>query len=178
MAMKNITHYETKWILPVLLGSLLLIAGILMAVYKRDALQFILMFVGAVIIVLTLVDIAVKTKNGKPISWVGSVIAVALGLILLILPGLVTDVLMVLLAVALALYGILMIFRGAWIAGGNKTQNLLSIIIGAICLALGVYALLNLDDTADVVMILIGVMLAVVGVLEVVRGLRIYREYA
>ena len=85
---------------------------------------------------------------------------------------------MVLLAVALALYGILMIFRGAWIAGGNKTQNLLSIIIGAICLALGVYALLNLDDTADVVMILIGVMLAVVGVLEVVRGLRIYREYA
>jgi len=176
--MKNITNYETKWILPVLIGSLLLIAGILMAVYKREALQYILMFVGAVIIVVTVVDVALKHQDGQPISIIGAIIAIALGLILLILPGLVTDVLMVLLALALALYGILMIFRGAWVAGGSKTQNILSVIIGAICLALGAYALLNLHETADIVMILIGVMLAIVGALEVVRGLRMYREYA
>ena len=176
--MKNITNYETRWILPVLIGSLLLVAGILMAVYKRDALQYILMFVGAVIIVITVLDIALKHKGGQPISVIGAIIAIALGLILLILPGLVTDVLMVILALALALYGILMIFRGVWVAGGNKMQNFLSVIIGVICLAIGAYALFNLDETAGVVMILIGVLVAIVGALEVIRGLRMYNEYA
>ncbi len=176
--MKNITHIENQWAVPIILGSILFLVGVLMAVYKRDALQFILMFIGAMLIVITLITILVNRKNSEPTSFVLSVIVIALGVILLVLPGLVTDVLMVLLAVALALYGIMMIFRGAWSEVGNRIQQVCSVIIGAIALALGAYALLNLDDTADAVMILIGVVVAIVGGLEIVRGLRIYRDYA
>jgi len=178
MAMKNITHFERQWTVPIILGSILLIAGILMAVYKREALQYILMFVGAMLIVITFLNLLMNRKNSSPSSLVLAVIVIALGIVLLVLPGLVTDVLMALLAIALALYGILMIFRGAWSEKGNKMQMVLSVIIGAISLALGVYAILNLDETADIVMILIGVVVAVIGGLEIVRGLRIYNDYS
>ena len=178
MAMRNITHYENEWIYPLLIGSLILLTGILMIIYKREALQLILMIVGALILVVCVVSTVVTLNKGEKPSVILLIILVALGLILLLLPGLVTDALMAILAVVLAIYGVLMLFRTLGGDTSNRTQLVFGVIVGAASLALGVYAIFNLDSTADVVMIIIGAVLAVLGALEVIRGLRIYNEYA
>jgi len=176
--MRNITHYENEWIYPILIGSLILLTGILMIVYKRAALQLILMVVGALLLVTCAVFAAIKLKNGEKPSIILMVILIALGLILLLLPGLVTDALMAILAVVLAIYGILMLFRTLGGDLSNRKQVIFGTVVGVVSLLLGVYAILNLDNTADVVMIIIGAVLSVIGILEIVRGLRVYNEYS
>ena len=178
MAMRNITHYENEWIVPIILGSILLLAGILMIVYKREALQIILMAAGVLILAFCIVNAILAIRNGKDIPILLTILLLAIGLLLLLVPGLVTDALMIILSVVLAIYGIFMIFGALGSDGRSGNARIVALVIGVISLALGVYAILNLDNTADIVMIIIGAVLAFIGAMEIVRGLRTYNTYA
>ena len=42
----------------------------------------------------------------------------------------------------------------------------MSVLVGVILVVLGIYALMNLDDTADIVMIIIGAFIAIAGLMK------------
>jgi uncharacterized membrane protein HdeD (DUF308 family) len=42
---------------------------------------------------------------------------------------------------------------------------------------MGVYAILNLNDTAEIVMIIIGVMVTISGILNIVEAFQLKKEY-
>ena len=48
-------------------------------------------------------------------------------------------------------------------ATGSK---IVSVLVGVILVVLGIYALMNLDDTADIVMIIIGAFIAIAGLMK------------
>lgn len=89
-----------------------------------------------------------------------------IGIVLALVPGLVSDVLMAVLAAALIVIGATSLINIGRNFTGNALSHALDIVIAIIMLALGVLALLNLDDTADVVMIVIGALIAFTGVMR------------
>ena len=99
------------------------------------------------------------------------------GIILAIMPGFFTDVLMVLLAIFLIFIGVLSAFSSLTSAGEkNPLILIISLAIAIVMIVAGVLALFNLDDTADLVMIIIGIMMIVSGVMNVLGGLVAYKE--
>jgi len=66
---------------------------------------------------------------------------------------------------------------GVGTVGASNAGKIISIVVGAIMLIMGVYAILNLNDTAEIVMIVIGVMVAISGILNVVEAFQLKKEY-
>ena len=172
----NITEAKKWWITPALLGIILVAAGVLMALFKRDALVTTIMVIGILLIVGAIVSIAINVKETGHLPLSG-VILVIFGLILALIPSFISDALMVLIAVALCLYGILQIVGSLWADRKPTDKVIISVVIGVVALALGVYALLNLNTTADVVMIIIGVVIAVLGALQLFKAYRLFADY-
>ena len=176
MAEINITEAKKWWVTPALVGIILVVAGVLMALYKRNALETIIMVTGILMIVGAVVSIALEVKETGHFPIFG-VILVVFGLILALIPHFISNALMVLIAIALCLYGVLQIVGSLWADHKPTEKVIISVIIGVIALALGVYALLNLNTTADVVMIIIGAMIAVLGALQLYKAYRIFADY-
>ncbi len=156
-------------------GIFLLVFGILLAVFQQESLKWILIFAGvlaAVMGVLSLYD-GVRS-NFTPTIVIGA-IELVIGIALIVAPNFFSDILMILLALALIIVGIVSVFNigsGFAVANGSKV---LSVVIGVVMIILGIYALLNLRDTADVVMIIIGVITAVVGLLNIYEAYQFKR---
>jgi len=97
------------------------------------------------------------------------IIILIVGFILLLAPNLVSDIMMLLLAIGLILIGILTAMGGLADKGDGKVR-ILPVIVGAIFVIVGIYAALNLDDTADIVMIIIGILVLIAGIIRVIAG--------
>ena len=175
--MEVIVEKFNPWKDTLVMGVLMLLVGILLAVFQSESLKWILIITGVLILASGALSLWEAIKSKFKTGWVMAVVYIVLGLALILLPSFFQDLLMALLAIALIIMGVvnvLQISPGVAVAKGSK---LLSVLVGAVLLILGVYALLNLDDAADVVMIIIGVVLAVMGLLRILGSYNLKKVF-
>ena len=98
-------------------------------------------------------------------------VMLALGIALIILPNLFSDIFMVLLGILLILMGV----TGALSILDNDKTSIPNIVFSAVIavamVVAGVFAIIYMDDAKDWVMILIGVLMIITGALNVGAGL-------
>lgn len=158
------------------MGILLLVVGVLMVLYKNESLKLILMIGGAFILIIGAFGIFDAMRYKNTIGIAIGVVEAVLGIALMLAPNFFQDVMMILLAVMLIVIG-LTTALGSLTVGSFKAGKIISIIVGVIMLVLGVYAILNLNSTADIVMIVIGALLIVSGVMNVVEAVQLKKNY-
>lgn len=152
-------------------GIFMLIVGILLVVMKQDGLRWILIIAGILLIVLGVLTLFDWTKNRLTIPLVFGALMIVIGILLVALPNVFEDILMIILAAGLILMGIITLL-GAIGGSANTMGKVLGAVVGVILVILGVVALMNLDETADIVMIIIGALLAVAGLLQIVDAVQ------
>ena len=97
MAEINITNAKKAWVNPLIYGILLVIIGIGMIWFKKDALKWILIVSGILLIIGAILDILVVITAKLPfVGIVVPAVFIVLGVVLIILPNLMADVFMVL----------------------------------------------------------------------------------
>lgn len=176
MAEINITNAKREWVAAIFYGALLVVLGVLVAVLKRDALVWILIVGGVLSVVFGTVDLLIVLEKMKEVS-VASIIRIVIGVVLIVLPGLVTDFLMVLFAIMLCIYGVVHVLSAFSNKGANIPWKIVSIAIGVLAVIGSIYALLNLNSTADIVMIVSGVFVALIGAIQASSGITEFIRY-
>ena len=157
------------WKTSLITGLFMVILGILMVLYKKESLDWILIIGGVLCIISGAVMIygAMGTKFGP--SLVMGAILVVLGIALIVLTSLFRDLMIVFLAVSLIVMGIVALFGTSGGFAVAKGSRILSVVVGVLLIIIGIYAMLNLKDTADIVMVIVGALLLVSGVIELVQ---------
>ena len=165
----NITEFEiVKNVDPrksALIGAaVMIIIGALIVFLKSEALKWILIGAGVLFVVLGAYSIYNGHRSGNNFGMVVSAIVLVVGLALIVAPNFFESLLMVILAIMLVVIGLfnLLNMKGVSMAKGPRMVGLL---IGVLMIAMGVYALLNIDNAADIVMSIIGAIMIVGGVL-------------
>lgn len=176
MAEINITNAKTDWVAPMIYGILMVVIGICMIVFKKDALKWILIITGILMVIGAVINVAYSIKLGGVIP-VMPIVSGVIGVVLIILPNIMADVLMAILGVLLIIYGVLNVLGSVAQRDGGPLVMIIGIAIGVLAAAAGIYALFNLDSTADVVMIVVGVLTIILGVIQVVGAVNLYRQF-
>ena len=96
-----------------------------------------------------------------------------LGLILILVPALISDVLMALLAVGLIVIGVLSLLGIPAFGLPDSGSKIVNVAVAVLMIVTGIIALFNLDDTADVVMIVIGAFVAAAGIVRMYGAYRL-----
>ncbi len=165
--MNVIIERFNPWKRELLMGVLFLVVGLLMVLLGQESLEIILMIGGAFLFVYGLLAVAGSLTGGVNAGLIAGVFSLILGLLLLILPGLFSDILMALLGVGLIIVGLITLLGGSTSFSLSVGSKLLTAAIAVLMVIMGIYALLNMDDTADIVMIVIGVIVMVSGILRI-----------
>ena len=174
--MDSVNRRQKQWIYSILIGVISVVIGALLVIYKRDSLNIILIISG----VLLIIDGAIAIIGGLmdkvliPVVVGGSF--VALGVAIILFTNLFTDIFMVLLGVLLILMGVL----GA-MGAFDKSKNgfigmIISLVFAAALILAGIITLFNLNEAADWLMIVIGVIMIVSGILNILGGVLEYRN--
>ena len=165
--MEVVVEKYNPWKNSMVSGVLLLIVGILLAALQGEGLKWIIILAGVLMLVYGALSIYDTYSSGFKFGMTMGIVVAVIGLVLIIVPNLIADIAMALLALLLIIIGLMSLLGAApgfAIASGSR---FVSIIVGAIFIVLGVVAIFNLDDTADVIMIVIGVMTALMGLLQI-----------
>lgn len=178
VAMISIKERRNAWKWQMLLGLLLVILGILMAIFQQDALEAILIVSGVLLIIAAVfVFIEAATEGFPAVGLLHGALYLILGVVLVLVPALVSDVLMVLLAVGLILVGLLSLLGISTFSITDTDSKIVNVIIAVIMIVMGILALFYLDDTADIVMIVIGVFVAIAGIVRCVGAYHMYEMF-
>ena len=152
------------WKTRFIMGLALFVIGVLFAVGGRGSLNIVLMVAGVLIALASLVALIGQLKAsfvpGAALCAAGFVLGVAL----IAVPNVFSDLMMVILAAMLLVLGLLLLL-------GSPSMGIVGIIMAALMVIMGVYALFNLHSTADVVMIIIGVFMALSGLVGMAGAL-------
>lgn len=147
-------------------GILMTIIGLLMIIFQSGSLKIILIVFGALLILGGIINVYVGIRYGVNPEIVSGVIKLVLGIAMVIATGFVSDVLMVILAIGLIIVGASNALGGLK-AGLEVKERILPLVVGAAFLVVGIVALFHLNDTADIVMIVIGVITLLGGLLDI-----------
>ncbi len=164
--MEVIIEKFNPWKDSLISGIFLVVLGLIMIILQGESLDIILIIAGILCLVMGVFTLygGVKSKF-TPTLAMGAILLV-LGIALIVLTELLEDFLMAILALGLIVVGIVTLFG----LGGNfavaRGSKAVSLIVGVLMIVLGVYALLNLQGTADVVMIVIGAIMLISGLLQ------------
>ena len=176
MAEINVTNAKSAWISPLIYGILLIVMGVLMIVFKSEALRWILIASGILLIIINALNIIIVLKELRAVAIL-PILYILLGVVLIVLPALMADVVMAIFAVMMILYGVLSVLGAVGDKDGNMLTLGLGVGIGILAVIVGVYALFNLKDTANIVMIVIGAINIFMGVMQVIDAFGIYRKF-
>ena len=147
-------------------GIFLVVLGLIMIVLQSESLDIILIIAGILCLIMGLFTLyGGLSSRFTPTLVMGAILGV-LGLALIVLTELLEDFLRAILALGLIVVGIVTLLGlggGFAVARGSKA---VSVIVGVLMIVVGIYALLNLDSTADFVMIVIGAMTLIAGLLQ------------
>ena len=155
-------------------GLLALIVGIAIAILGEDALDIILIVIGVLLVigaVLIFLGAASVGFGGGGMLMGG--LYLLLGLILILVPALISDVLMALLAVGLIVLGVLSLLGIPAFGLPDSDSKIVNVAVAVLMIVTGIIALFNLDDTADVVMIVIGAFVAAAGIVRMYGAYRL-----
>lgn len=176
MALINVTNAKSAWVSPVVYGVLLILMGVVMAIFKEEALRWILIATGILMIVGNTLALYASYTDSKNFP-VPAVIALVIGLVLVLIPGIIADVAMICLGIAFLLYGIGSILAALGASGKSTIQTALCAVIGVLSVGLGIYTFFHLDNVAATTMLFIGIFTAVMGVVQVVSGIKVYNQF-
>jgi len=163
---------ENPWKGQLLLSIVILVIGILLAVGGQGSLKIVLMISGALIILASLTLLLGSMGTASPLGIGICVVGFLLGAALIIAPNVFSDIMMVVLAVVVILMGLGSLLGGTAMGGGSGIGAILGMVIAVIMIVAGILALLNPKGTADIIMLIIGVMLIVSGALGAYRALQ------
>lgn len=147
-------------------GIFLVLLGIIMMVLQGESLDIILIIAGILCLIMGIFTLYGGLKSKFTPTLVMGAILLVLGVALIILTELLEDFLMAILALGLIVVGIVTLFGlggGFAVARGSKV---VFVVVGVLMIIVGIYALLNLDGTADVVMLIIGAIVFISGLLQ------------
>ncbi len=151
------------------MSLVLLVIGILFAVGGRGSLNIVLMISGALITLASLIMMASQMRISNVPGIALCAIGFVLGIALIVAPNLFSGLMMVIMAAMLLVLGILLLL-------GAPSMGIVGLVMAALLVVMGVYALFNLDSTADVVMIIIGVFMALSGLVGMAGALNSRRR--
>ena len=174
MAEINITNAKTAWVTPLVYSIILIIAGIGMIVFKSEALRWILIVTGVLAVIGNTIELVIILQ--KKILPVIPIIGIVIGVLLILLPGLMADIAIILLGVFLIIYGVLNVI-GSIMSGDGTIALVIGVIIGVLAVAAGIYTLFNINDTKDVVMIIVGAITVVIGAINAIGAVKLYMQY-
>lgn len=160
---------ENPWKKSLVLSLVILVIGILLAVGGQGSLKIVLMISGVLMLLASILMLLGSVSTASPLGIIICAIGIIFGIALIAAPNFFSDVMMIVLAVVVIMMGLGMLLGGTAMGGGP--MMIIGMVIAVIMIAAGVLALLNPKETADVIMIIIGVMLIISGALGVYRAL-------
>ena len=173
--MDSVNKRQKRWIYSIVSGVISIIIGALLVIYKKDALDVILIISGVLLIFDGAIAIIGGLMDKVAIPVVVGGLFVALGIAMIVFTALFADIFMVLLGILFIFLGIL----GAMSAFEKSMESFIgmifSLVFAILLIAAGIIVLFNIDDAADWVMIAVGIMSIVSGVIDVIGGLLTYR---
>ena len=172
--MDSVNQRQNQWKFALIVGILDIVIGILLIIYKRDSLNVILIISGVLLAIVGALGIISGIRDKATVSIILGAIFLALGIAMIVLPNLFTDILMVLLALMFLFFGVAGVLS-TFDAEGELISKIVSIAIAAIMIAAGVIILFNLKESADWVMIITGILMAISGVINVYGGILGYK---
>ena len=153
-------------------GVLMTVIGLLMIIFKAGSLDIILIVFGILLLVGGAVNAFMGIRTGSTPDIVSGAIKIVLGIAMIILTATVRDILMAILAIGLIIVGVSNILTGVK-SGLDIKERILPLIVGVAVLLVGIYAIMNLNSTADVVMIVIGVVTLLGGLIDIFDAYRL-----
>jgi uncharacterized membrane protein HdeD (DUF308 family) len=153
-------------------GIVMAVIGLLMIIFQAGSLNIILIIFGVLLLIGGALNVFSGIRYGDNIGIVSGVIQIVLGIAMVIATNFVSDILMVILAIGLIIVGASNALGGLK-AGLEVKERILPIAVGAAFLVVGIVALFNLNDTADIVMIVIGVITLLGGLLDVYSAFKL-----
>ena len=173
--MDSVNKRQKRWIYSIVSGIISIIIGALLVIYKKDALDVILIISGVLLIFDGAIAIIGGLMDKVAIPVVVGGLFVALGIAMIVFTALFADIFMVLLGILLIFLGVLGAMSAFEKAMDSFIGMIFSLVFAVILIVAGIIVLLNLDDAADWVMIAVGIMTIVSGVIDVIGGLLTYK---
>ncbi len=158
-------------------GILLLIGGILLIITNKEHLvDFLSEFTGALLVLAGIIGIIRATQTAKHgTSWIGPMIAILAGMILLLDGQIAANALMSVLGAVLLMVGIIQISIGFGSRkSGNDRWGLL-LMAGVMSSIMGVIVLMNPMLAMYVFTVFFGIWLSILGIIMIRAGVEIRR---
>ena len=170
------------WWEMVLRGILLLVLGIIAMVYPDITIEIIILLFGALILVegifLVIGSIAIKAEDSMwVVLLIGGVVSVVLGAIILAWPELTARVVLFLIGAWALIVGLINLM---WALKVRKNKEVtgkgVHAIFGIIGIAFGIIAIAWPKETAESIIVIIGIFVALLGILLVIAGFMARKE--
>lgn len=165
--MEVIIEKFNPWRNSLISGVLLVILGIIIVVLQSESLDIILIIAGVLFLIMGVFILYNGYRLRFTPTLVMGILQFVLGLALVFLTELLKNALMALLALDLIVFGLLSSIGLGSDFAVTKWSKAISVIVGLLMIVMGVYALLNFEETANVVMIVIGVFTLTTGLLQI-----------
>lgn len=150
-----------------IVAALMIIVGLVLVAFKKEALKWILIGIGIVFIVAGVYAVYKGLTAGAMGNAVIGAIGLVIGLALAISPNFFETLLMVILAAVLIIIGIMNLFAAVNDTFNSKIGKILTVVVAVLMIIMGVYALLNTGEAADTVMLVIGIFMIISGAIDV-----------
>ena len=174
--MESVNQRQKQWIYAILVGVINIVIGALLVIFKRDSLCTILIIAGVLLVINGAIAVLGGLMDKAALPVIIGAIFIGIGIALIILPNLFTDIFMVLLAILLIITGVSGAISSFDTSDAGIAGRIIALVIAIAMIAAGVITLFNLNEAADWLMIVIGVIMIVSGILNILGGVLEYRN--
>lgn len=151
-------------------GLFALIIGIIAILDPGDAWMILCIILGIALLlkgIMALLPIFKGEKDNN--ALIMGVIYVVIGIVLIVASWVATTILMYLFGALLIIYGLLQLYEMLpALKSGLKGKGAINAIIAIVAVILGILVIINPGATADIIMIIIGICMVIVGLLNLV----------
>lgn len=138
---------------------LYIVLGVLLIVFKTQTLHWAMTIAGIVFVVSGILDIIRK-------NWGSGAISLIIGIVILVLGWLVTDIVLLVLGILLAIKGVIALID----ALRSKKKSIIAIIFAILTIIVGLA--LAFGNALDILLIVCGVVLLIDGVLGLIAAIK------
>ena len=138
---------------------LYIIIGVLLAIYKGSVLDWAVFVVGALFVISGALDLIKK-------NWTGGAVSLIIGIAILVLGGFFKDIVILVLGILIAVKGVVALLDVL----KKSKKNALEIVFPALSIAVGI--MLAFGNGLNNMMLVIGILLAIDGVIGLVGSLK------
>lgn len=138
---------------------LYIVVGVLLAIFRTETLKWVMIVVGALFIITGVLELVKK-------NWAGGAISLVIGVALVVLAGFFVNIALIVLGVLIAIKGIISLVDV--IKRGMK--NALELIFPILAILVGIG--LAFGPLASILILIVGILLAVDGVIGLVGALK------